>query len=368
MKLAGKLKQKLWRREWTETDLDKYVGTRRETYFTYATDPALRERAASGGSVTALLLHLVNSGQADGALVCSTEIEDGKPRPAFFIARTRDELIRAQGSKYTAVHFTTHALPLIKAFEGKLAVVALPCDATLLQTYRQKHPDVDEKIVCVFTLFCGHNSEPALVDKITDRLGKGQPLTDYTYRFGHWRGELRAHFADGSEVVKSFKYFSDYQNLYFFSQTKCHHCFDHFGYHADISAGDIWSPEMKQHPIKHTALIVRTERGAALVQEALAAGVLEGNTVPLETVANGQSRTAPFHYNVSSRAWVGRLFGLRIKDHVGERVRWNDYLVALMALGNERFSRTRLGRRLIWLTPRPLLKLYLYVFKGLESL
>ena len=126
MKLAGKLKQKLWRREWTEADLNKYIGTHRETYFTYAADPALLERAASGGSVTALLLHLIESGQADGALVCSTEIEDGKPRPVFFVARTRDELVRSQGSKYTAVHFTTHALPLIKAFEGKLAVVALP--------------------------------------------------------------------------------------------------------------------------------------------------------------------------------------------------------------------------------------------------
>ena len=158
----------------------------------------------------------------------------------------------------------------------------------------------------MITLFCGHNSEP-LTDAMVDRLGRGAPADRLPLAHGHWRGSLEATFADGTQVVKPFETFSDYRNLYFFAQPKCHHCFDHFGYDCDISAGDIWSPRMKANPIKHTALIARTPAGSALVAAALRDGALIGGQEPADEIANGQARTAPFHYNVTSRARVGRL-------------------------------------------------------------
>lgn len=362
------IKDKVWNKTWTAEQLQKYIGDYEKCYFTHAADAEVRAGAASGGSVSALIIHMLETGQIDGALVLRTIIRDGKPRPEFFIATTRDEVLSARGSKYTAVYFANDALPLIHTFEGQLAVVALPCDATILSRARAKDPALDAKIKIVFTLFCGHNSEPELVDAIVAKLGKDHgELVDYVYRFGHWRGQLKATFADGAEEIRPFKYYSDYRNVYFFAQQKCHHCFDHFGYHCDISAGDIWSPRMKENPIKHTALITRTPAGQALVASALEAGVLSGSEEPLNEVADGQARTAPFHYNVSARAKVGRLFGLKIKDRVNERVRFVDYLIAFIALLNYRVARTAWGRRLIMLLPRPVVRWYLMFFKGLES-
>ncbi len=184
-------------------------------------------------------------------------------------------------------------------------------------------------------------------------MGRGR-LVDFTYRFGHWRGQIGARFENGDEVVHPFREFSDYQNLYFFSQRKCHHCIDHTGYHGDISAGDIWSRRMRDNPTKHTALIARTDVGERVVQDALRAGALVGEAEPVEEVLDGQARTLPFHYNISARAKVGGLLGETIKDTVGERVRWNDYIVAFIVLMNERISRTRLGRAVIFRIPRPL--------------
>jgi len=364
-----RLRDAIWHKDFSADQLRRYVGEYQKCYFTYAGDESLRANAASGGSVSALLVYLLESGQIDGALVCRTVIRNGHARPEFVIARTREEIMAAQGSKYAAVYFTNDALPLLQEFDGRAAVVALPCDATILQRTRAKLPDLDRKIALVITLFCGHNSEPVLTDAIVRRLGKGHgALTGYRWRTGHWRGRLEATFADGTQVVRPFETFSDYRNLYFFAQPKCHHCFDHFGYHCDISAGDIWSPRMKAHPIKHTALITRTAAGQALVEAALAAGVLVGSEEPIEEVVNGQARTAPFHYNVTVRARVGRLFRLRIKDRTDAPVRPVDYLIAFIALLNERISRTRPGRWLILHTPRPIIRLYLYVLKGLESL
>jgi coenzyme F420-reducing hydrogenase beta subunit len=367
--MIKRIRRAIWHKSFTPDQLRRYVGEFEGCYFTYAADEAVRANGASGGSVSALLIYLLESGQIDGALVCQTVLREGKPRPEFAIARSRDEIMAAQGSKYAAVYFSNDALPLIEAFDGRLAVVALPCDATILQRTRAKSPDLDRKIALVITLFCGHNSEPALTDAIVDRLGRGRgPLTSYRWRTGHWRGNLEATFADGTPVVRPFEVFSDYRNLYFFAQPKCHHCFDHFGYHCDISAGDIWSPRMKANPIKHTALITRTPAGEALVAAALREGALVGGQEPVDEIANGQARTAPFHYNVTSRARVGRLFGVRIKDRTDARVRLVDYAIAFIALLNERSSRTRIGRAVILRAPRPVIRLYLYLLKGLESL
>ncbi len=369
MKIINAIKQKWAHRQWSEEELDKYLGAHMGTYFTYAADPAIRERAASGGSVSALLIHLLEEGRIDGALVCETIIELGRVRAAFKIARERSEVMAAQGSKYAAVDFAADALPLIDDFEGRLAVVALPCDAAWLRKYTEKHPQFDNKIALIITLFCGHNSEPALVDGIIGKWqGKHGTPEAFTFRSGHWRGRLSARFADGTEIDKPFSTFSDYQNLFFFAQRKCHHCFDHFGYNGDISVGDIWSPEMKANPIKHSALIVRSVPTREILHHTMQTDILKGREVKPEAILDGQIRGAPFHYNVSARARVGGLFGMRIKDRVNERVRWNDYLTAFIALLNEKMSRSALGRRFIFGMPRVLIKLYLYIFKGLQSL
>lgn len=363
------MRDKIWHRHFSEEEINKYVGYYEGCYYTYAADDALRQRSASGGSVSALLVHLLETGQVDGALVCNTIVREGKARAQFSIARTRDEIIAAQGSKYSAVYFAQDALPLIRAFDGKIAVVALPCDARILYNTRQKNPDLDTKIACVIALFCGHNSEPELTDLVVEKLNDGHgQLTDYVYRSGHWRGELTATFEDGTSVTKPFSTFSDYRNLYFYAQKKCHHCFDHFGYFCDISAGDIWSPEMKNEPIKHTALIVRSERGGKVVAGALQAGALVGREQAVNAVANGQARTLPFHYNISSRSKVGRWLGVKIRDETREKVKWQDYIVAFMALVNQRVTSTAAGRRLVMMIPRPIVKAYLYVMKGLESI
>jgi coenzyme F420-reducing hydrogenase beta subunit len=360
--------RKIWSRDWSREDVAKYLGSFRRAYFTYAADPGFRRKAASGGSVSALLAHLISQGEIDGAVVLKTMIRDREVVPEFFVARTRSELIGAQGSKYTAVRFTHQAFPLIRASTGRVAVVALPCDAQILADYRSRHPEFDRKIALVITLFCGHNSGPALTRGVVQKLiGDRNQLEEFTYRTGHWRGNISARATGREKVVRPFSTFSDFQNLYFFSQRKCHHCIDHTGYSGDLSAGDIWSRRMKDNPIKHTALISRTTAGEAAITSALKEGVLVGRPEPIEEVLDGQARTLPFHFNVTARSKVGRVFGERIKDTVCEPVRWNDYCAAFIVLLNEKISRTRVGRALIFRIPRPLLRAYLYVLKALES-
>ncbi|MDK2982137.1 MAG: coenzyme hydrogenase subunit beta [Chloroflexota bacterium] len=354
---------------WGPEAVRQYVGSVGQSYFAYAGDEVLRESAASGGVITALLDHALRSGRVDGALACSSQVIDGKVVPRFNIATTRADLLAAQGSKYSAVFFNRDALPLMRAFQGKLAVVALPCDLSNLRRLMESDAVLREKVVLVIGLLCGHNSRPELTELVVDKLRpQGATLTDFHYRQGHWRGELEARFDNGAVVRKPFSTFSDYQNLFYFSQQKCHHCHDHTGYEADISVGDVWSLRMKDDPIKHNAVIVRTECGAAAFEAALRDGAVVGQPEPIAEICEGQARSMPFHYNVSARAKAGRRLGLTIKDTVQAPVRWNDLLVARMALKNEMFSRGPQGRKKVARIPRFILKLMLYVMKGLESI
>jgi coenzyme F420-reducing hydrogenase beta subunit len=356
-------------RDWPRDLVGKYVGPYQDVYFSHATDPALRATAASGGSVSALLIHLLETGQIQGALVVKTVVEDGKARPSFSIASTRSEIVGAQGSKYASVNFSSDALPLLREFQGSVAIVALPCDSFALHRVRRLEPELDRKVKLVITLLCGHNSEPVLTDLVVARLGAGHgKLTHFRWRSGHWRGQMSAAFEDGTTIVAPFSRFSVYRNLYFFAQPKCHHCFDHFGYYGDISAGDIWSLKAKKEKIKQTGLIVRTKTGMSAVQSATDAGELSARSETIDDILNGQSRTMPFHYNVSARARLAPLFNVRIRDRVHEKVRWLDYPVAFICLLNERVSRTSWGRAVIGRMPRPILQAYVYFFKALELL
>jgi len=366
--LKEKIASILPRKDWSAEKVHQYIGNFNRSYFAYANNDSLREKAASGGVATALLSFLLETRRIDGALVCRSVILDGKVRPEFFIAKNKEELLSAQGSKYMEVGFSEDALPLIRSFTGRLAVTLLPCDTSTLRRAMASDTGLTEKIILVITLFCGHNSLCELTDMVARKLSpKGAQLVGFRHRKGHWRGELRAEFNNGKIVEKPFSYFSDYQNLYYFCQQKCHHCYDHTGYDGDISVGDIWSLRMKEEPIKHSAVVTRTPAGAEVFADAVKSGVLIAREEPIAEICEGQARSMPFHYNVSARARAGKLLGFTIKDRVYTRVRWNDFLAAWIALSNEKLSRSPNGRWWIAHTPRFILKFLLYLMKGLES-
>lgn len=356
-------------RTWTVEDVQQYVGTHRNAYLTYAEDPHIRARSASGGTTSAILIQGLATKEFEGAVVCNTVVQDGKVRAHFAIATTAAQVLRARGSKYVETAFLREVLPLIRAFDGRVAVVGLPCDITALKNQCVKESELASKIRVTFALVCGHNSRAELVDEVTGRLAKkvGQPLVDYQFRVGHWRGRLEAEFANGAVVTKPSAYFTDYQNLFFFSQRKCMSCHDHYGYNADISAGDVWLFRLKNHPIKHTGLISRTEVGEELCCQAFDSGVVRASLVDVRVIMDGQSRSGPSHYNVSARHKAGKLIGFELRDNVRCPVSWHSYLNALVTIANLRLSETEWGRRLIFAVPRPILRAGLYFKKGLES-
>ena len=369
MNAVHTLIDRVTRKDWADADIDKMVGDADHAYLVHANNAAVRDGAASGGATSALLIHALEIGAIDGAIVCRSIVVDGKVRAAFRIARTAGDILAARGSKYVETKFLSEVLPLIRGHHGRLAVCGLPCDIAALRRREAKEPALAHKIALRVTFLCGHNSRTELIDGITEKLSReagGSALKDYTFRSGRWRGELTAMFDSGETIKKPFSYFSDYRNLHFFSERKCIACTDHFGYVADLSIGDVWLFAHKNDRVKKSAVLARNGAGAALVESAIRADAVTVERVDRRTILDGQTRIAPTHYNVSARAKAGRVLGVKLNDTVQEPTPPHKWLSAFLGLWNMKLSE---GPQAHWIfkIPRPLIRGYLFFKKGLES-
>lgn len=361
---------RLFKKNWTDEDISTFIGTYSATYFGYAKDHLIRSNAASGGVVTATLRYLLEKRIVDGALVCRNQVHDNQVELEYFIATKPEDLENSQGSKYISAPFSSKAMPLVREFPGCLAIVALPCDTTLLQSARKTDPLLAEKVKIVITLFCGHLSNKKLTELVLDKLHPSHEaiLRDFRYRSGLWRGTLMAAYDDGLVVRKKFSYFSKYQNLYYFCERKCLHCSDHFGYDSDISVGDVWLEQMRDLAIKHSGIIVRNQQMKQLLEEMEQAGVLSLTPQPITRIMDSQARSISTHSNISARAAVAHEFGLKIKDTTGRKVRLLDKIVARIILKNALLSETDEGAEKVRSIPKKLLTIKLYLLKLFETL
>lgn len=368
--MLNRLTSNALKKRWRPQEIADLVGPVRRCWLTHAVHDRLRSEAASGGTTTAVLAHALATGAIDGAVVCVGTLEDGRVRARFCIARTEAELIAAQGSKYVATRFLPEVLPLIHAFDGRVAVVGLACDLAALARRTAKDPALAAKVALTVGLVCGHSSDPRLIDHISGELEReaGSTLTDYRFRVGHWRGRLRASFRDGSVLTKPSSHFNLYQNLYFFAERKCLSCAEHFALQADLVTGDVWSLHLKDDPTKHTGVIVRSVRGEALLDGAVAAGFVAATPLEISDILDGQARSAPTHHNVSARRRAGRMLGIDVRGGDEGRAGLRSTLVALILLANFRFTQDPRRARWVFRIPRPALQAYLVLLKGLESL
>ena len=355
--------------QWNIETAKKYMGDFQDTYFGYSLLEPIRENAASGGITSTLVIAALRDNLVDGALLCRSVIRNNLVSAEHFIAQSESEIQQSQGSKYISTHFARNAIPLIRNFKGMLTVVCLPCEARMLHFLRQKDREIDQKIKLVITLFCGHASEKELTNIVLDKLNpEKKQIRDFRFRSGHWRGNLTIDFQDGTRISKPFSAFSDYQNLFFFSEKKCLQCSDHTGLFSDISVGDIWSFNMKDNPVKHNAILVRTDSGARLVETIRQTELAHVFQVPVEKVCRGQSRSLLLHTAVNARAKVAASYGIKINPISNESPSLLKLIIAKIVLHNYYFSHQPGSVKKIRHIPHFLLKLYLYFFKAFQLL
>lgn len=288
----------------------------------WAADPEIRHRGSSGGAVTALALFALQSGRARGVAHVTARADDPRRNRAT-ISRTRDELLRGAGSRYAQAS-PAEALGEIAAGDDPVVFVGKPCDVATVSRAVAARPALADRLPLTLAVFCAGAPNLRGTDRLLSALGRppGAILTALRYRGEGWPGLMQARWRadDGGETTSiGLPYAQGWgQILQAERRWRCRICTDHTGAFADIAVGDPWHEAPQGEAEAGRSLIVaRTPRGRALIEAAIAAGVLIAIPEPRDAIARAQPNLEAALGAVWGRRLAMRLAGMPVPDDQG---------------------------------------------------
>ncbi|ROU04331.1 Coenzyme F420 hydrogenase/dehydrogenase, beta subunit C-terminal domain [Histidinibacterium lentulum] len=297
----------------------------------WASDDEIRHRGSSGGAVTALALHALATGTADGVAHVAARADDPRLNAAV-ISRDRAGLLRGAGSRYAQAS-PAESLGRIAGGTERVAFVGKPCDVASVHKAAQSDPFLKAKIPLTIAIFCAGAPNLVATDRLLDRLGvpKDGRLVDLRYRGDGWPGLMQAAWIDAEGTRNESEGISYAEGwgkvLQSERRWRCRVCADHTGAFADISVGDPWhAPPAGNTDAGRSLIVARTPRGKAFVEAAIAAGALTAEPRPRDIIARAQPNLAATHGAVWGRRLAMRAVGLPAPRDRGRKLRrqWLD--------------------------------------------
>lgn len=248
------------------------IGVYRACYAVRARDDETLERCQDGGAVTAILSQFLADG---GECAVVSGIEEERvwvPKPV--VALSREEVIEGAGTKYTPNPTLVGVGSAVSEYDKKkVAVVGTPCQMRALrriETGDYSDARIADAVDLTIGLFCMETfSYPSLMEFLEKEGVDASKVTKFDIK----RGRFIAY--QGGEAVYNVK-LSKVKELV---RPCCHHCDDFAAEFADLSVGNVGSPD------GWSTVVVRTERGDAALKAAEKAGFIE--VKPLEDVKPG---------------------------------------------------------------------------------
>ncbi|MBN1226074.1 MAG: Coenzyme F420 hydrogenase/dehydrogenase, beta subunit C-terminal domain, partial [Deltaproteobacteria bacterium] len=244
---------------------DQELGFFKELLACRSTDKAILKNATSGGVMTAVAAFLLSEEIVQGAVVTRVRYGRRGPRPETFIARSKEELMEAQGSKYAPVPALT-ILPEINEFQGRLAFMGTPCQIAAIRLLQERCSEVKNKIYLCVGSVCGGFRELRHTDTIIKRSGMRADAVRYLrYRGGGQPGSMVIEDMDGRYI--SLPYPGYFSRTGYMKPKRCALCVDACAELADISCGDAWLPRYQGTGEGWSIVITRSDKGNDIVHK-----------------------------------------------------------------------------------------------------
>jgi len=291
---------------------DILIGNYLNCYIGYSTDYDIRYNSSSGGLATQLLIFALEEGIIDGALV--TRMKKDKPlEPEPFIARTREEVIEARGSKYCPVPANIALKEILESEEEKFAVVGLPCHIHGIRKAEQINKKLKEKIVLHIGIFCGGMSNFMGTEFLLRKLKlQKKDIVMLNYRGEGWPGKMSLKIRNNkTKIIPYPAYWDGFGSLFY--PFRCTLCSDWTSELADISFGDAWLPEIVEHDKIGTSLIVtRNEESDNILQQMITQSKIELNEITHDKVAISQGGMLWKKRGLKARLTLSKLLGKKV--------------------------------------------------------
>jgi len=333
----------LWKRDPLPAESwdDFTVGHIESTWVGYATDPGIRSRGTSGGVVTGLLVHLLESKQIDGVLL----VGSNRAQPLQHDVRvvtTRAEIEDAWGSKYYPMPIGAQFRTFLdrKNRDKRYAVVLLGCHMRSLRLMERRMKQLRQTVVLRIGLICGYCSGfKGLLDQAEDwGLPDRQGIQRIDYREGKWPGNVRIQASPGFD--RRTLIYNFLGRLPFTTNQRCMICSDLMNETADVTVGDAWLRELTQRKDEGwSVLAIRNPAVKEMVMSAHRDGAL--HLQPIDTPTFVRSQEKPMRYKKNAlpvrMAFMAKVLGSSLPDYDFTRFRQGFDTNAWNRLGNRLF-------------------------------
>ncbi|MEY2591689.1 MAG: coenzyme hydrogenase subunit beta [Acidimicrobiaceae bacterium] len=243
-----------------ERQPDELDGISKDIILTRATDKTVFEKGQDGGLVSAILIWAVEHGYIDAALVSYLEGDGSTWKAIPGVARTRDEILAAAGSRYT---YSANTMAYAEAIAGgaeKLALVGMGCQSSSPPAMGvRKAGKVARRFALNIGLLCSKTFDDAIFEELFEaKYGlRKQDMVKMNIK-----GVFQIWMKDGSYHEVNLK------ECHAWTREGCTYCPDFAAEHADISTGGIGKDN------DWTLTIVRTDLGREVVSRMIDDGTI----------------------------------------------------------------------------------------------
>jgi coenzyme F420 hydrogenase subunit beta len=256
-----------------------------EVWEGYAADSQIRYNGSSGGVATALALFCLEKQDACGVLHIGTR--EGAPLENVAVfSKSKADLLGRTGSRYSPAA-PCEKLEWIQESKSSSVFIGKPCDVVALRKSQAVNSLLDDKVSLAISIFCAGTPATEGTYKILSSLGvEPEQTEEIRYRGCGWPGATTVKMKGDNGQARQMSYEESWGNiLSHYGQYRCRICPDSTGEFADISCGDPWYRELKENEQGWSLIVVRTEKGRKILQEAIKAGYVklervEPNTIP----------------------------------------------------------------------------------------
>ena len=258
-------------RDW-ETEADNYLfgrpreedevaGVQEQVLLVRATDPEIAEPGQDGGLVSALLVYALEHDVIDAALVSYLEGDGTSWKAVPGVARTRQEVLAASGSRYTYSANTLAYKDAVASGAERIALVGMGCQSSAPPIMSARRAG---KVARRFSLTIGLMCSKTFDDAIFEQL--------FEQRYGLFRADILKMNIKG--VFQIWMRNGAYHEVplkeaHEFTRSGCLSCPDFAAEHADIATGGIGAFA------DYTLTLVRTAKGKDLLAAMAADGAIE---------------------------------------------------------------------------------------------
>ena len=246
----------------TRTEDEAAIGVHKAIYAVKAKPDEIHEKAQDGGAVSAILTQFL-SGDGDGAVIAG--VEEDRPWAAKpIVVTSKAGILGGAGTKYTNSPSLVGVADAIQEYAlSKIALVGTPCQMKGIRNI-ETDPWSDERIKDIVALriglFCMETFDyPSFIEYLEGEGIDAAKVDKFEIKSGRFLA-----IQDGEEIHKV-----KLATVKGLVRACCHTCGDFSAEFADLSVGNVGSPN------GWSTVIVRTDVGENTLSAAEKAGLIE---------------------------------------------------------------------------------------------